>query len=496
MKKYSLIAIVCAASAILTAGSVLGQDFNGVNEIGYTNTFEGLIDGSQLTNQFGWYIGSTDDVAIVTNNGDYGYVGYPVPDATHENAIYFETVTASGGVSNLLNGAAINDPIAVANMYIDIMLKPGRMDPEGNRLIQNVASNAAQMAAYVDTNGVLTLWHAIDTSGLGNLSNQWTTLYTDDFIKPIGSSEWVRVTVAFDFISDGTFYQHYFQIRLNNNQPYTNAEAFTSPDLSTPKNGTWFLCSKDSQSRTYISALTLGGMGMADDVVVGTGSPGAPTYKVVPSVNDSVHGAISPSTMSSATIGDTTTIVFTITATDYWHVANVQTNGLDVFVVDMDNTMMSYAYTGTFTEATTVKGIVKPSMAANGTPWWWLAQHSLTNGTGDNSDFNAAEAADPDGDLMISGDEFVGGTDPNNRNSVFTIFKQGQSGGSNYVEWLGGTSSGGASSPYLIWISTNLLGSPKFAPTGTIGRVEGTNVWWDTLPPVGVPAFYKVNATN
>ena len=57
-------------------------------------------------------------------------------------------------------------------------------------------------------------------------------------------------------------------------------------------------------------------------------------------------------------------------------------------------------------------------LATNQTPQWWLAQYGLTNS---GADFNTAALADTDGDGFFAWQEYVAGTVPTNRDSVFLV---------------------------------------------------------------------------
>jgi hypothetical protein len=68
------------------------------------------------------------------------------------------------------------------------------------------------------------------------------------------------------------------------------------------------------------------------------------------------------------------------------------------------------------TANTTFSARIDANLTTQGTPEWWLAMFSLTNGSSD------AEAdADPDGDRLPTWAEFVAGTDPTNAASTFAV---------------------------------------------------------------------------
>jgi len=123
----------------------------------------------------------------------------------------------------------------------------------------------------------------------------------------------------------------------------------------------------------------------------------------------------------------------------------------------------------------------------NGTRSEWLSLYNL-----------GTDANDDDGDGMLTWQEYLAGTDPTNAASVLTLVGAGIEGGSNYIQWLGGTSSFPyVSSPYLIQARTNLVpGQGNWLSAGSKLREAGTNTWWEPLPPAGLPRYYRIGVTN
>ena len=58
------------------------------------------------------------------------------------------------------------------------------------------------------------------------------------------------------------------------------------------------------------------------------------------------------------------------------------------------------------------------TLAAQGTPHWWLAWHELTN---NGASFDEAEAGDTDFDTFTAGEEYIADTDPTDSNSYFRV---------------------------------------------------------------------------
>jgi hypothetical protein len=124
------------------------------------------------------------------------------------------------------------------------------------------------------------------------------------------------------------------------------------------------------------------------------------------------------------------------------------------------------------------------SLAAMGTPQWWLAAHGL------NEPWDAAEQSDQDHDGMAAWKEWRSDTDPANSNSVLRMFPPEIEPGGIRIRWQGGTgvtqyveSRGDLTSPADPWkaIYTNL------PPTGVTNAVLDAG-------PAGGQKLYRVKA--
>ena len=127
---------------------------------------------------------------------------------------------------------------------------------------------------------------------------------------------------------------------------------------------------------------------------------------------------------------------------------------------------------------------------SNGTPETWLAQYyPATN------DYPAAAGSDTDGDGRTAWEEYIGGSDPTNRDSRFAILDIGFGSGSNYVRWISWNADPSLP-PYRVIANTN-MNSNVWAEVGTKNRVGGvvTNILWHVDPPTNW-IFYRVVATN
>lgn len=193
------------------------------------------------------------------------------------------------------------------------------------------------------------------------------------------------------------------------------------------------------------------------------------------------HGSIEPSGIVLVPSGGATN--FVITASNYWHIASILTNGVDVggcsaAIVSTNivwsNVMADGTLQVTFAEQTT----------SNGVPCAWLAaqESAWTN------DFEAAAADDPDGDGMVTWQEYIAGTDPRLATSVFQITSNAlTTAGSQFIlQW---PSASGRT--YCVQYSTNLLQQGFVELWTNIPATPPMNTHTGAAAPG--PAFYRID---
>jgi len=127
------------------------------------------------------------------------------------------------------------------------------------------------------------------------------------------------------------------------------------------------------------------------------------------------------------------------------------------------------------TTATQEVTLQKVATTAKGTPLWWLTDHGL--GTDD--------LTDPDGDGISSWEEYIAGTDPQNRQSAMTISIQlNTSTGNNEVHWQSESDR-----LYYIERSTDLVGFTTIE--GPLDSTPGPQTF--VLPDeAGTHVFYRL----
>jgi hypothetical protein len=140
---------------------------------------------------------------------------------------------------------------------------------------------------------------------------------------------------------------------------------------------------------------------------------------------------------------------FVITASNYYRIATLSTNGTAVTGMSFNNTstatnfiwsnvQASGVLASTFTQQVTTNA---PAQV----PYEWLAQYGLTNS---GVTFDQAAAADQDGDGLTAWQEYIAGTDPTNTTSVFKAAQVIR----NTITWSAVTGR-----VYSVYWSTNLV---------------------------------------
>ena len=114
------------------------------------------------------------------------------------------------------------------------------------------------------------------------------------------------------------------------------------------------------------------------------------------------HGSIIPTGVIRTNQG--ADVAFVIQPYAYYHVANILTNGGSAGAAT-EFTWYNLSGPGTVTVS------FAETMAAHGTPHWWLAQWGWTN------DFDSVEALDQDGDSLFTWEEYPHNTCPTNANT-------------------------------------------------------------------------------
>lgn len=452
-------------NTLYSSGNILVESIPKIS-IPFTETFEGITAGSNLLvpgNTNGWYGGTNTASAIVTNVS-YAWAGVLHPI---ENAAHTKVLECSG--TNLT--ALFETNAAPANTTLDFMVFcPERNESE----LDTPLVTDSQMALYVDVNGFLNVWYGLDSTGT---NNAWL-IYTN---TPVGTSDWARVTVAFDYTTDVSNGCHFFKVTLNGVElkPAANGYSKGTGTFNPDTDGTWLLTANPAP--TQIQSFTAAGEGMLDDLVVTTAAVTnffPPSYTLTG--NTTGNGTVSPAGTNVPTGGSAD---FVITANSYYRIASLSTNGTDTGLsFDNNSTTTNFIWSNVQSAGTLTAAFI-PRTAADpaNTPYPWLAQHGLTN-------FSADAVADADGDGLLTWQEYVAGTDPTDSSSVFQITGGGVNAQGAVIRW-----SSVSNRFYSLSRATNLLESFSILPeAGNIPATPPENVYTN-LSPDSSSAFYRIN---
>ncbi len=248
----------------------------------YQESFENFVPGDEvfLDGDYGWYgatnVFSGDNRVYVTNMTYTWGNNYPIgpnnptnpTNTTRTNVLFI-----SGWVTNRFAQPTVDQE----QVYIDMMVHPLRSyEPEIT--VHDQVEDDVQMAAYVNSNGHLVIWHAITVGGAP--SNTWTAL--DHW--PIDTNDWARLTVMMDYDSEGTGF-NFFKVRLNESTEFYDDHAFADPS-GTTLGGTYFLAADaDIGAKPYLSDISFSGdRTFIDDLVVQVENP-FPAFNSITVVN-------------------------------------------------------------------------------------------------------------------------------------------------------------------------------------------------------------------
>jgi len=462
-----LIAAGLVLAFLVSPAVVLGA---GSNTVAYTENFEGEPAGTALTNMTGWS-SSGDAVAVVTNNGDYNFTetSYPIPGA-HTKAVDFNAGT--GGITNSFVPEA-----GTGMLYLDTMLKiiTGDQDPG---IFTNDPS--IRVGVYADAGSNYWLYN-YDDVGLTNRFSAITNMTAQD-------GTWARVTVTLDSQSD-PFFVPLFELQING-VPALSADGYANPDTTGSKPGSWHLFA-DNAFPGYVSSVELRGTGMLDDMVLTTNKPAFEVIITASTEPDDISiCSIVPSGDIAFQPGDTTN--FLITASNYYHIVDIETNGVSIGAIPDGLTTTNFTWSNIQKGDSSIEAIFAADKS-NGVPHWWLAQFGWTS----NWEFHSTNDHNMNGQPTYV--DYYTSVHPTNAGSEFVVVDMGVQNGTSYIVVVAENVDPDLD-PFGVEKSTNLMqgASGWFTPDPpTFGRLEGSNWWWESTPAsVDVPGYYRATAAT
>jgi hypothetical protein len=233
---------------------------------------------------------------------------------------------------------------------------------------------------------------------------------------------------------------------------------------------TWYYTA--STNNNYFGNVTAQGWFHMDDLVLADHDPFA-WKEIWASIVG--RGTITPAGSVLLPFNGTTN--FTFAPATWYQRGNVVVDGTNNL-----GAITSYTFSNVVADHVIVANFI-PDLAASNTPKWWLAQYyPATN-------FNSGATNDTDGDGDYGWQEYIAGTVPTNRASVFQI-SISRSNGQTVVTCptvAGGTQYDGQNRYYTIETNGSLL------VTGTWTRVNG---WIDLVGDGSPIVFTNQFATN
>ena len=303
----------------------------------YAEGFESVSTATNLLNASvtpPWTGGADDVSTVVAGTPDEPTVGYPLPAAAHTKVLQLNT---EGGT--LTNSLATAASFESENVYVDSMVKfvPSEdladFDDDGIKVA--VYAFIAEEGENLSTN--LAIFHGgFDGEGYRFTTNTVTDLAVD-------VSAWYRLTILLandESVNKGELGSQGIQIfidgvLLTNDNAYAGT-AWTDVSeedlLNGPGAGTWFVSASSlPESQKVVETLQFKGTGFVDDLVVGAGDPfeqGEPPTGFDVTQNIGANGASSDPTSPIHVDGVSTTLTYT--AVDFYEIASLTTNGVEV----------------------------------------------------------------------------------------------------------------------------------------------------------------------
>ena len=391
------------------------------NIIPYADSFESYPSGLSLVGTNFWYSDTSAAATVTPTNYAVDYNGiFPIA-GPHQKAL-------------AINGSITNRfcPSFYTNLWADMILQAS---PSINPI---PAPANASFALCVASNRHLAVWNCTNPPAPGN---GWTELLDTDVV----SNQFFRLTVEADYSPDANGVV-YYRVWVNGLPSVQPRAQYAAADSSQP----WF------------GEIAASGSFLIDDLVVGTNKS---FYALIASRTGG--GAISPGGPIIVMPGSTNT--FTLTASNWFHLASVAVDGLSVGVpvaYTFPNVQSDHAIVANFS----------PDLAINNTPKWWLYQADTNWAT----DFDAAALGDQDGDGVVTWQEYIAGTLPRSPASAFAL-NIATSNGLQIVSFPTVLTSGldGLQRHYALESRTN-LSSPVWTPIPS----------WNNIPASGQTLAY------
>ena len=363
---------------------------------------------------------------------------------------------------NVTNDHTIHAQFAIDTHWLMVTTPYGTAVPTGSNLYDYGSTVAcavvnSPVAAGAATQYVCTGWSGTGSVGSGSGTNMSVVLTTDSTLDWRWSTNYWLNTAAGPggnvSVGDGW------------HQTGTNVSV-----LASPLGGYSFLnWTGDTNSTANPLILT---MSRAWSVTANfnVGNP-------VITASAGPNGSISPSGFVLVPSGGSTN--FTITPDSNCQITNVFVDGSSIGITN------SYTFVNVTNNHTIAAYFEGVGATSNNTPIWWLQQYGFTD------NYDHVDNLDQDDDGAFTWQEYLAGTDPTNKLSVFAVVGQRTQSGSNYVSWYATTNSG-VLTKFSLYRASNVNSAAWILAGSNINRsANGTNMWWDKPPAGWTRAFYR-----
>ncbi|MFH0908597.1 MAG: TIGR03790 family protein [bacterium] len=197
--------------------------------------------------------------------------------------------------------------------------------------------------------------------------------------------------------------------------------------------------------------------------------------------NAGPHGTLWPT--GAVLVAAGSNAEFSLSADSYYHIGRIVTNGADCAgspFTDRSFTNAVFVWSNVTAQGT-FDVFYAANEVAHQVPEWWLAQFGWTN------DFDAAAEDDPDDDGMTTWQEYLAGTVPTSRSSVFKMSFAGSSG--LVLQWLAATDR-----VYTVEFSTNLdpAGFSVLGTASNLPAAQDMNIFTNMVVTNSDQIFYRL----
>ncbi|MEI7850893.1 MAG: Ig-like domain-containing protein [Kiritimatiellales bacterium] len=238
----------------------------------------------------------------------------------------------------------------------------------------------------------------------------------------------------------------YYTLTVSNGTPsgvYSNGQVVAISADAPASDKVFFRWIGDTQVVASVTSATTTVVNLSTNPVTLTATYADVYYTLT--ANGGIGGSVSP---ASTNVLGGSSVNFVITASNYYRIATLTTNGTAVTGMSFDANSTTTNFTWSNVHLSGVLAATFAAYVANdpaNTPHWWLASYGLTNG---GATFDEASVLDQDSDGLKAWQEYIAGTSPTDAASVLKAAQTTR----NVVTW-----NAVSGRVYSVYWSTNLM---------------------------------------